>query len=66
MSIVAALPPGKQGVASALNDLTREIGGVLGIAVLGSVFNARYRSDTGDAVSALPAAAAMIVLPRRR
>ncbi|NGO43845.1 MFS transporter [Streptomyces ureilyticus] len=57
-TIVAALPPGKQGVASALNDLTREIGGVLGIAVLGSVFNARYRSDTGDAVSALPAAAA--------
>ncbi|MBL1111110.1 MFS transporter [Streptomyces sp. 110] len=57
-AIVTALPPEKQGVASALNDLTRELGGVLGIAVLGSVFNTTYRSDTGDAVRGLPPEAA--------
>ncbi|NGO06719.1 DHA2 family efflux MFS transporter permease subunit [Streptomyces sp. HC44] len=57
-AIVAALPPAKQGVASALNDLTRELGGVLGIAILGSVFNTTYRADTGDAVRGLPTEAA--------
>jgi MFS family permease len=57
-AIVAALPPAKQGVASALNDLTRELGGVLGIATLGSVFNTTYRADTGDAVGDLPDEAA--------
>ncbi|MDT0549234.1 DHA2 family efflux MFS transporter permease subunit [Streptomyces lonegramiae] len=57
-AIVAALPPEKQGVASALNDLTRELGGVLGIAVLGSVFNTTYRSDIADTAHGLPAEAA--------
>ncbi|MGW0818058.1 DHA2 family efflux MFS transporter permease subunit [Streptomyces viridiviolaceus] len=56
-AIVAALPPARQGVASALNDLTRELGGVLGIAILGSVFNTTYRSETGEAVRGLPAEA---------
>ncbi len=48
-AIVAALPPAKQGIASAVNDLTRELGGVLGIAVLGSVFNTVYRTEIGAA-----------------
>jgi|tagenome__1003787_1003787.scaffolds.fasta_scaffold20916899_1 EmrB/QacA subfamily drug resistance transporter len=42
--IVAALPQHKQGVASAVNDAAREVGGTLGIAVLGSVLNEQYRS----------------------
>ncbi|MFW6690965.1 MFS transporter [Streptomyces sp. MAR4 CNX-425] len=53
-AIVAALPPDKQGVASALNDLTRELGGVLGIAVLGSVFNSAYRAEVGRTAEGLP------------
>lgn len=57
-AIVTTLPAEKQGVASALNDLTRELGGVLGIAVLGSVFNTTYRSNTGDAVRGLSPEAA--------
>ncbi|WP_413812769.1 DHA2 family efflux MFS transporter permease subunit [Streptomyces sp. OE57] len=57
-AIVTTLPAEKQGVASALNDLTRELGGVLGIAVLGSVFNTTYRSETGDAVRGLSPEAA--------
>ncbi|MGH8890845.1 MAG: MFS transporter [Acidothermaceae bacterium] len=43
-AITDALPPALQGVASAVNDLSREVGGALGIAVLGSVLNAGYRS----------------------
>ncbi|WP_420000073.1 MFS transporter [Streptomyces boninensis] len=57
-AIVAALPPAKQGVASALNDITRELGGVLGIAILGSIFNTTYRSEAGKAADGLPAEAA--------
>jgi EmrB/QacA subfamily drug resistance transporter len=36
-AIVESLPDEKQGLASAVNDASREIGGALGIAVLGSV-----------------------------
>ncbi|WP_433473651.1 MFS transporter [Spirillospora sp. CA-142024] len=53
-AIMAALPTAKQGVASALNDVTRELGAVLGIAILGSIFNSGYRADVGDGTVALP------------
>src|SRR6201999_698651 len=53
-SIMGSLPPGKSGVGSAVNDTTRQTGGALGVAVIGSVFAPRYHSG-GDA-SALPAA----------
>lgn len=43
-AITAALPKAQQGVASAMNDLAREVGGALGIAVLGSVMAATYRA----------------------
>ena len=35
----------QQGVASALNDLSREVGGAVGIAVVGSVLASGYRSQ---------------------
>ncbi|MGW0048929.1 MFS transporter [Nocardia cyriacigeorgica] len=53
-ALMSALPPEQHGVASALNDVTRELGGVLGIALLGSVFTDIYRDRVGDAVTALP------------
>ena len=53
-AIVASLPQGKQGVASAVNDLSRELGGVLGIAILGSVLNVGYRSGLADAARGMP------------
>jgi len=43
-AITEALPPEKQGVGSAMNDLSRELGGALGIAVLASVLQSTYRS----------------------
>lgn len=42
-AITDALPRAEQGVASAMNDLTRELGGALGIAVMSSVAAATYR-----------------------
>jgi EmrB/QacA subfamily drug resistance transporter len=42
-SIMGSLPPGKVGVGSAMNDTTRQMGGALGIAVLGSIFASYYR-----------------------
>jgi EmrB/QacA subfamily drug resistance transporter len=53
-AIVASLPSEKQGVASAVNDVSRELGGALGIAVLGSVLNDGYRSGLSEQVAALP------------
>jgi len=44
-AITEALPKAQQGVGSALNDLARELGGALGIAVLGSVLTAGYRGN---------------------
>lgn len=42
-AITLSLPTERQGVASALNDATREIGTALGIASLGAVLSAGYR-----------------------
>ena len=53
-AIVASLPPQKQGVASAVNDVSRELGGALGIAVLGSVLNGAYRSGLEGSTAGLP------------
>ncbi len=43
-SIMSAVPQAKAGVGSAVNDTTREVGGALGIAVLGSIASAAFRS----------------------
>jgi hypothetical protein len=53
-AIVSSLPGHRQGVASAVNDLAREVGGALGIAVLGSVLNSGYRHDVASATAGLP------------
>jgi EmrB/QacA subfamily drug resistance transporter len=57
-AIVASLPREKQGVASAVNDVSRELGGALGIAVLGSLLNGAYRSGMDTATAGLPPEAA--------
>ena len=44
-AITEALPLAQQGVGSALNDLSREVGGALGTAVIGSVVTAVYGSS---------------------
>ena len=60
-SIMAAVPLNKAGVGSAVNDTTREVGGALGIAILGSIANSTYRSNIDEqAIGALPGEAAGI------
>jgi MFS transporter, DHA2 family, multidrug resistance protein len=46
--VVGAAPPGRAGAASALSETGAELGGALGIAVLGSVGLAVYRIHLGD------------------
>jgi DHA2 family multidrug resistance protein-like MFS transporter len=41
-AIMGSLPKEKAGVGSAVNDTTRELGGTLGVAVVGSVFSSVY------------------------
>jgi MFS family permease len=52
-SIMGSLPPGRAGVGSAVNDTTRQTGGALGVAVLGSIFASQYHA-TFDAARGLP------------
>lgn len=59
-SIMGSLPPEKAGVGSAVNDTTRELGGTLGVAVVGSLMTSVYaaRLTTSLSGQALPPAAA--------
>lgn len=51
-AIVSSLPLSKAGVASAVNDVTREVGGALGIAVLGTILTSRFTSSMDDRLPA--------------
>jgi EmrB/QacA subfamily drug resistance transporter len=57
-AITGSLPRGKQGVASALNDITREFGTALGVAMLGALLSAGYRSAIDDRLHGVPQGAA--------
>ena len=50
-SIMGSLSDDKAGVGSAVNDTTREIGGTLGVAVVGSVFASVFGPQLRDALS---------------
>jgi EmrB/QacA subfamily drug resistance transporter len=53
-SVMGAVPEDKSGVASAMNDVTRQVGGSLGTAVIGSLISSLYASRVGDSVATLP------------
>jgi EmrB/QacA subfamily drug resistance transporter len=53
-AIMNAVPTEKQGVASAVNDTTREVGAAVGIAVAGSVLAAQYGSVLAPALAGFP------------
>jgi MFS transporter, DHA2 family, multidrug resistance protein len=55
--IMTSVPLSKAGVGSAVNDTTRELGGALGIALLGSIANVAYRSGVDLGGIQLPAGA---------
>ncbi|MFJ8590218.1 MFS transporter [Streptomyces sp. NPDC093598] len=54
--IMQALPREKAGSASALSNVFRQVGGALGVAVLGSVLSTAYRTGIEDKLGALPPA----------
>jgi len=58
-AIMGSLPLAKAGVGSAVNDTTRQIGGAVGVAVVGSVFASIYSSQVADSFTGagVPAAA---------
>jgi EmrB/QacA subfamily drug resistance transporter len=53
-SIMGSLPKAKAGIGSAMNDVVREVGGTLGVAVLGSVLASSYGNGMDGAVDGLP------------
>ncbi|MGW0763564.1 MFS transporter [Streptomyces sp. NPDC002814] len=53
-AITASLPLERQGVASALNDVTREFGTALGVAMIGALLSAGYRSAIDDKLGGIP------------
>ena len=58
-AIMGVVPKEKAGIGSAVNDATRELGGTLGVAVIGSVFASLYAGAlSGGALAGVPAAAA--------
>jgi MFS transporter, DHA2 family, multidrug resistance protein len=58
-AIMGALPPGQAGVGSAVNDTTRELGGTLGVAIVGSVMSSAYSSHVLTALAKIGAPAAL-------
>ncbi len=54
-SIMGSLPLAKAGVGSAMNDTTRQIGGALGVAILGSIFASSYATHIASSLAGLPA-----------
>lgn len=54
-SIMSVVPREKAGAGAAVNNSVRQVGGALGVAILGSLLTAAYGANIGDATDALPA-----------
>jgi hypothetical protein len=63
-SVMESLPRDRAGVGSATNSTALQVGGALGVAVIGSVLSSRYQSSLTPALSgrSVPAAAAHAIL----
>ena len=53
--VMSAVPPDKAGMASGTQSTTRQLGGALGVALLGSILAARYTANLTHALSGTPA-----------
>jgi hypothetical protein len=61
-SIMSTLPRERAGVGSAVSNTVRQVGGALGVAVLGSLLSAIYRGEIDGAVNVLPPGARTIAM----
>jgi hypothetical protein len=52
--MMSAVPKNRSGMGSAMNDTTREFGGALGIAVLGSMVSSGYSKNIHEVISNFP------------
>jgi len=52
--ILSSVPLRKSGVGSAVNDTTREVGGAIGIAVIGTIISSVYGARVADSLTGLP------------
>ena len=59
-TVMAAVPVNSAGIGSATNDVSRELGSALGIAILGSVVNTLYRGDVKDALEGTGVSAGLV------
>jgi DHA2 family integral membrane protein (MFS transporter) len=55
VAIMGSLPREKAGAGSAINNTFRQVGGSLGVAVLGALLSTVYRDGISDKLSVLPA-----------
>lgn len=55
-SVMSTIPREKAGAGSAVNNTVRMLGGAFGVAIIGSVLAASYRSSFGEKVNAFPEA----------
>jgi EmrB/QacA subfamily drug resistance transporter len=56
-SVMGSVPEEKAGVGSAMNDVTRQVAGALGTAIIGSLISSVYASRVADSIATLPDAA---------
>jgi EmrB/QacA subfamily drug resistance transporter len=63
-SVMGSLPLSKAGVGSAVNDTTRQVGGALGVAVIGSVLATTYGNKIGEFLSGLTDSAVQFTGPQ--
>jgi EmrB/QacA subfamily drug resistance transporter len=59
-SIMGSLPRAKAGVGSAMNDTTRQVGGALGVAIVGSVVSSVYLSRVNELIAGRPLPASAV------
>jgi EmrB/QacA subfamily drug resistance transporter len=55
VTIMSSLPREKAGSGSAVSNTFRQVGGSLGVAILGALLSATYRDGIQDKLAALPA-----------
>ena len=56
-AVIAVLPVDRMGAGSAVNNTVRQVGSVLGIALLGTILTSAYRDRIEPALASLPAPA---------
>jgi EmrB/QacA subfamily drug resistance transporter len=62
-AVIAVLPPDRMGAGSAINNTVRQVGSVLGIALLGTILASTYRDRIAPFLAALPDGARKVASP---